>query len=534
MTERTCLKTGDIVKSKTGAVGIFYKISNNNLLVFPVINGSTFHKKNDLEEGSLPNNFCFCDLVHMPAPVKRMGRVKAKVIDLAIRSLISDAVERHYETVHKETGEFIPGTTPVRYGGRVYDSEEMKLLVESGLDFWLTSGRFAAQFEQKFAKFLGVRYIMLTNSGSSANLLAISALTAPELGDRRLKPRDEVITIACAFPTTVNPIIQNRLRPVFLDVDIGTYNIHAEDLEESVTPRTKAIVLAHTLGNPFDLDAVMKVCQDHGLWLIEDNCDALGSKYNGRYTGSFGDISTFSFYPAHHMTMGEGGALATNNPLLRKLILSYRDWGRDCWCETGQDNTCKKRFQWQLGELPYGYDHKYIYSHIGYNLKVTEMQAAVGLAQLEKLKSFVKMRNVNWNGLYRALKKYEDSFLLPTPTNNSEPSWFGFILTVRKEAQFTRKDIVEYLEKNKIATRLLFCGNVLRHPAYTDIECCITGKLENTDYIMNNTFWIGVYPGLTKPMLAHVIDTFDKFIKQQQRSNTKTKSVPVIKQAILP
>jgi len=425
-------------------------------------------------------------------------------------------VEKHYNEVHRKK-RFIPGKTYIRYAGRVYDDEEMKALVDSALDFWLTAGRFAKQFEAEFAKFLGVKHCILTNSGSSANLLAISALTSPKLGERRLKPGDEVITTACAFPTTVNPIIQNNLIPVFLDVDVRTYNIQVHKIEEALSEKTKAIFLAHTLGNPFDLDKVLEICEKYNLWLIEDNCDALGSKYNGQYTGTFGHIATFSFYPPHHITMGEGGALVANDAQLKRLIESFRDWGRDCWCEAGCDNTCGKRFEWQLGSLPYGYDHKYIYSHIGYNLKATDMQAAVGVAQLEKLTGFIKARKRNWKRLYDGLKKHESHFILPKPTENSDPSWFGLLLTVKENAPFSRNEITNYLEENKIATRLLFSGNIIQHPCFENVKYHIYNNLKNTDFIMNNTFWIGVHPGLTGEMIEYILKEFDEFLGDEHK-----------------
>ena len=448
-------------------------------------------------------------------PAKNAGRAASSVMDALLRGLISRSVEAHYEAVHRSGPPFVPGTTPVKYGGRVYDSTEMRLLVESSLDFWLTSGRFAGQFEKGLASFLGTRHVISVNSGSSANLLAITSLTAERLGKRRLLPGDEVVTVACAFPTTVAPILQNRLRPVFLDIDIGTYNIQADRLAESISERTKGVFLAHTLGNPFDLDAVRKVCKDRGLWLIEDNCDALGSMYRGDLTGTFGDMSTMSFFPAHHITTGEGGALATSDPLLKKLIVSFRDWGRDCWCEPGQENRCGKRFGWKLGDLPEGYDHKYTYSQIGYNLKLTEMQAAVGVAQLGKLEGFIRKRRANWKYLHDGLKQYRDDFVLPEPTEGSEPSWFGFLLTLRDGTPFSRNDIIDHLERAGIATRLLFAGNLLRHPAYKGIDCRIPFGLENTDRVMNRTFWVGVYPGLTRPMLDHMVSSFEKFMKRR-------------------
>ena len=429
-----------------------------------------------------------------------------------IKKEIFNLVAEYYTEKHKPKP-FIPGETYIPYAGRVYDEKEMISLVDSALDFWLTAGRFAKQFENDFSKYLGVKHCILTNSGSSANLLAISALTSPKLGERRLKPGDEVITTACAFPTTVNPIIQNNLNPVFIDVDVGTYNIQTDKIEGAISKKTKAIFLAHTLGNPFDLDKIQDICEKYNLWLIEDNCDALGSKYNEKYTGTFGHIATFSFYPAHHITMGEGGALVTNDIQIEKLIKSFRDWGRDCWCEPGCDNTCGKRFGWQLGTLPYGYDHKYIYSHIGYNLKITDMQAAIGVEQLKKLPSFIEARKKNFMLLYEGLKKYEKYFILPEIEPKADPSWFGFLITVRKHVGFTRGGIVKYLENNKIATRMLFAGNITRHPSFEDVKYRIFGDLKNTDIIMNNTFWIGVYPGINEVQINYILEKFKSFLK---------------------
>ncbi len=425
-----------------------------------------------------------------------------------LRQQIRKLVAQYYNATFCSSQDFVPGQTPVPVSGRVFDAEEIQFLVDSALDFWLTTGRFAKQFEHEFAHFFGLRHCLLTNSGSSANLLAISALTAKELGERRLTPGDEVLTVASGFPTTVNPVVQNRLVPVFLDVDIPTYNIGVTQLEGAITEKTKAIALAHTLGNPFNLDVVMKVARKHHLWVIEDICDAVGAEYKGQKVGTFGDLATVSFYPAHHITMGEGGAVLTNSPLLKKLVASFRDWGRDCWCEPGKDNTCGKRFGWQLGNLPYGYDHKYIYSRIGYNLKLTDMQAAVGVAQLKKLPAFIKKRRENFQYLYDGLKDLEEYFILPKATPNSNPSWFGFPLAVRPEAPFTRNQVVQYLEERKIATRLLFGGNLVRQPAYLDVPHRVVGELVNSDFVMNQVFWIGVYPGLTPAMLDYVLELF--------------------------
>lgn len=435
------------------------------------------------------------------------------MLEKVIKKQILDKVKEFY-LAKKIEEKFIPGKDYINYSGRVYDEKELVNLVDSSLDFWLTAGRYACQFEKEFAEFLGVKYCLLTNSGSSANLLAISALTSPKLGERQLKTGDEVITTACGFPTTLNPIIQNNLMPVFVDVDLGTYNIQAENIEKAISKKTKAIFVAHTLGNPADLSKILKVAKKHKLWVIEDNCDALGSKYKGKYTGTFGDISTCSFYPAHHITMGEGGAVLTNNSLLKKIIASFRDWGRDCWCDSGCDNSCKNRFSWKLGKLPYGYDHKYIYSHIGYNLKITDMQAAIGVAQLKKLSKFIKARKENFNFIYKFLQKYDKYFILPKIDKNLEPSWFGFPILVKPDAPFTRAEIVNYLEKNKIATRMLFGGNLLKQPAYERINCRVFDSLSNTDIIMSNLFWVGVYPGITKEKMKYIIKTLEDFLKK--------------------
>jgi CDP-6-deoxy-D-xylo-4-hexulose-3-dehydrase len=412
---------------------------------------------------------------------------------------------------------FIPGETPVPVSGKVFDTEDIVRLVDASLDFWLTTGRYAAEFEREFARFIGVKHCLLTNSGSSANLLAVSALTSPELGKRCLNAGDEVITAATNFPTTINPIIQNRLVPVFLDVHIPTYNADVTHLEETVTEKTKAIFLAHMLGNPFNLEVVTEVARKHRLWLIEDICDAVGAEYQGQKAGTFGDMATVSFYPAHHITMGEGGAVVTNLPQLRKLAISFRDWGRDCWCEPGKDNTCGKRFDWQLGELPHGYDHKYIYSHIGYNLKLTDMQAAVGTAQLKKLPAFLEARQRNFRLLHKGLHDLEEFFILPETLPGAKPSWFGFPLAVRPEAPFTRNQVVRYLESCKIATRLLFGGNIVRQPAYRGIRYRIASDLVNSDFVMNNAFWIGVYPGLSPAMLEYVIEVFHQTPRKLKR-----------------
>jgi CDP-4-dehydro-6-deoxyglucose reductase, E1 len=400
---------------------------------------------------------------------------------------------------------FLPGDSEVPVSGRVFDAAEVRLLVDSALDFWLTTGRYAGEFERSFAGWFGLRECVLVNSGSSANLLAVTALTSPKLGGRRLTPGDEVITVAAGFPTTVNPILQNGLVPVFLDVTVPTYNADVAQLEAALSPRTRAIVLAHTLGNPFDLDAVTAFARRHGLWLIEDCCDAVGATYRGRKAGTFGDLATVSFYPAHHITMGEGGAVLTDQPLLRTLVESFRDWGRDCWCAPGCENTCGKRFDWQLGGLPHGYDHKYTYSHIGYNLKMTDMQAAVGVAQLEKLDGFIAARRANFARLREGLRDVEEFFILPEPTEGAEPSWFGFPIAVRPGAPFSRNQATGYLEERKIATRLLFGGNLIRQPAYRGSQYRVVGSLDNTDFVMNRVFWIGLYPGITAGMIDHTL-----------------------------
>ena len=431
-----------------------------------------------------------------------------------------DAAVKYYEVKHKNKKEFTPGDR-ISYGGRVFNEKEIINLVDSALDFWLTTGAYAKKFEKEFAEFLGVKYCSLTNSGSSANLLAFMALTSHKLGDRRIKKGDEVITVAAGFPTTVAPIVQYGAIPVFLDVTIPQYNIDVTKLEEAVSEKTKAVMIAHTLGNPFDLQAVRDFCEKYNLWLIEDNCDALGTKYlyNGewKYSGTIGHIGTSSFYPPHHMTMGEGGAVYTNDIQLKRLIESFRDWGRDCWCPSGKDDTCKHRFTQQFGELPLGYDHKYVYSHLGYNLKVTDMQAAIGCAQLEKMPEFIQVRRQNWDRLKNGLKELEDVLILPEPATDSEPSWFGFLITVKEDVKFTRDDIVQYLEDNKIQTRMLFAGNLTKHPCFDEMRTTgqgyrIVGELTNTDTIMFRTFWIGVYPGMSEAMVDYMIEKIKEFV----------------------
>ena len=427
-----------------------------------------------------------------------------------LRSRVLSSVIDYYQYKFA-TKEFIPGKTYIPVSGKVFDEQELIKLVDSSLDFWLTTGRFAAEFESRFAEWFGVKHCLLVNSGSSANLLALTALTSPKLGAKRLKPGDEVITVAAGFPTTVNPIFQNQLVPVFLDVELSTYGVDISQLESALSPKTRAIMIAHTLGNPFDLGVVTEFAQKHDLWLIEDNCDALGSTYNGQKTGTFGHLATLSFYPAHHITMGEGGAVITNDTRLKKIVESFRDWGRDCWCPPGVDNTCEKRFSWQLGDLPYGYDHKYTYSHVGYNLKMTDMQAAVGCAQLDKLSDFIDKRRQNFQFLYQNLESLQDFFVLPEASPNSEPSWFGFPLFVKADAPFSRNDLVKHLEEKRIGTRLLFAGNLLKQPTYKDLIYRTVGNFSNSDEIMNRVFWLGVFPGLTEEMLKYVISTINIF-----------------------
>ncbi len=424
----------------------------------------------------------------------------------ALRAQILAMVSEYWAEAFPQQ-DFVPGETAIPVSGKVFDASELQYLVDASLDFWLTTGRFAAQFEREFARFFGVRHALLVNSGSSANLLALSCLTSPKLGDRALRPGDEVITVATGFPTTVNPIIQNQLVPVFVDVHIPTYNIDVSQLDAALSDRTRAIMVAHTLGNPFDLDAVVDFAKHNDLWLIEDCCDAVGATYKGRMVGTFGDLATVSFYPAHHITMGEGGCVLTNSAKLKTLVESFRDWGRDCWCEPGKDNTCGKRFEWQLGALPCGYDHKYTYSHIGYNLKATDMQAAVGVAQLAKLPDFIAARRRNFELLHAGLQPLGDYFILPETTAHSEPSWFGFPIAVRLNAPFSRNDIVQYLEAHKVATRLLFGGNLVRQPAYADVRYRQIGALEKADFVMNQVFWVGIYPGLSADAICDLSDT---------------------------
>ncbi len=407
----------------------------------------------------------------------------------------------------------IPGEDYIPPSGKVLDSEDLVNLIDSSLDMWLTAGRYADQFESEFAKYMGQNSCLLVNSGSSANLIAFAALTSPRLKEKKLNPGDEVISVAAGFPTTVNPIVQHGCVPVFVDVELGTYQIDSSMLEEARSEKTKAVFVAHTLGNTFNLKEVRAFCDKYDLWLIEDCCDAVGAKYDGKMVGTYGDFATASFYPAHHITMGEGGAVLTSNKLLKKIAESFRDWGRDCWCPPGKDDTCKKRFGWQLGDLPEGYDHKYIYSHIGYNLKVSDMQAAIGVSQLKKLPHFVNRRNENFSFLKEGLKKFEDRIILPSSYEESEPSWFGFPISMREGCGIERNAVTQSLEKHKIGTRMLFGGNLLKQPLYKDVQKRVVGELPNTDYIMNNTFWIGVYPGLEGEHLEYMIKTLGNILK---------------------
>jgi CDP-4-dehydro-6-deoxyglucose reductase, E1 len=427
-----------------------------------------------------------------------------------LRSQILNLVAEFHQEQFPEK-QFVPWQSHVPVSGKVLDANDMQHLVDASLDFWLTTGRFALEFERQFARFFGVRSAALVNSGSSANLVAMSCLTSPKLGDRQLKPGDEVITVAAGFPTTVNPIIQNGLVPVFLDVTLPTFQADVSQLEAALSDRTRAIMIAHTLGNPFDLKTVSEFAKKHELWLIEDCCDALGATFDGRKVGTFGDLATFSFYPAHHITMGEGGCVLTDSPVLKTLVESFRDWGRDCWCDPGKDNTCGKRFDWQLGGLPYGYDHKYTYSHIGYNLKVTDMQAAIGVSQLQKLPHFIAARKRNFQYLHERLKPFEDVLLLPEKTPGSEPSWFGFPLAVQEGAPFRREALIEHLDSRRVGTRLLFGGNLIRQPAYKDTHYRVVGDLAQTDFVMHNVFWIGLYPGLSEEMLDYMVSAIREF-----------------------
>jgi CDP-6-deoxy-D-xylo-4-hexulose-3-dehydrase len=429
------------------------------------------------------------------------------------KDILSKTME--YYQVRFANKEFIPGKTRVNYAGRVFDERELMNAVESSLDFWLTEGRFSEQFAEKIAEFLGVEHVLLTNSGSSANLLAFSALTSEKLGDKRLKPGDEVISVAAGFPATITPVIQYGLIPVFVDVDIPTYNIDVEMMRKAISPKTRCIFLAHTLGNPYNLDAVMKLAKEHDLWVIEDNCDAFGSEYKGRKTGTFAHLSTISFYPAHHITTGEGGAICTNDSRLAQLVRAFRDWGRDCYCAGGENNTCGKRFSQQFGNLPFGFDHKYVYSEIGYNLKMTDIQAAIGTAQIDKLPEFCEKRKANFHQWKQIFSKYSEYFILPEASKDSDPAWFAFIITLKEDAPFKRDEITSYLNSRLIETRNLFGGNLAKQPAFMNKNYRIADHLQNTDYIMNNTFFLGTYPGLQKEMFQYADGVLHEFIKEK-------------------
>lgn len=435
-----------------------------------------------------------------------------KQAEITGRAKILELVSEYVKS--KPDEKFVPGETWIRYAGRVFDEEEYLSLVDAALDGWITAGRYSEEFEFQFSKYLGVNSSLLVNSGSSANLIALSSLTSESLGNHRIKHGDEVITVAAGFPTTVNPIVQNGAIPVFVDIEEGTYNINIDEVESAISEKTRAIMIAHTLGSPFDVDTILKIVKDHDLYLVEDNCDALGSRYKGKLTGTFGHFSTLSFYPAHHMTMGEGGAVNTNDPILERVARSFRDWGRDCYCETGASDSCGMRFTQKFGELPLGYDHKYVYSHIGYNLKATDLQAAIGVAQLKKIDTFINRRKENFRYLYNRLKPYEDYFILPKALPEADPSWFAFPLTVRENSGLTRKDVVNSLEKNKIMTRTLFSGNLIKHPAYLNVKKRVSSNLEVTDRVMNHTFFVGVYPGISTEMIDYVADVFEGIVRK--------------------
>jgi len=480
----------------------------------------------DIPEGLLPVPACTHPdkifRLNKQIILKKICQVPLDFLESVLKKITLLNTQRYYAEIHQPAlcRPFIPGTSRVNYAGRVFDETELCNLVDSSLEFWLTYGRWSKEFEKRLADFLGIRYAFLVNSGSSANLLAFMALTSPLLKERAVRRGDEVITVAAGFPTTVAPIIQYGAVPVFVDVDLATLNIDVSQLDAALSPKTKAVMLAHTLGNPFDIEAVKNFCDRHDLWLIEDNCDALGSKYKGRYTGTWGDIGTSSFYPPHHMTMGEGGAVYTDNKLLKKIILSMRDWGRDCWCESGKDNTCKNRFSRQYGTLPFGYDHKYVYSHFGYNLKPSDMQAAIGCAQLDKLERFTERRKENFRMLREGLAGLDDIFHFPQATPGSDPSWFGFLLTLKDGVPFTRNEIVEHLEVANIQTRNLFAGNITRHPCFTELEqgkdFRITGELRVTDKIMKDSFWVGVYPGMGYEAIQYMVEMIKSFVKHSR------------------
>ena len=531
-TLKTMLNTGDLVTA--GVTGYGYGISgkatllildsrNSKLLTALIVPKMVAEasleyaapiSRKDLKEGDIEyEGLLELDKIfHLKrTDCRKIGVVRSEKLDEVLRLFTKYASSIYFDSFHKRQK-----PRGIFASGKVLDESDLFNMIDASLDMWLTAGRFAEEFEEEFPKSLGAEYCALVNSGSSANLLALSALTSHKLGDKRLKPGDEVITVAAGFPTTVTPIIQNRMVPVFGDVELGTYNIDTEQLESGISEKTKAIFIAHTLGNPFEVDKVLEIASKYDLWVIEDNCDALGSKYNNKYTGTFGDISTFSFYPAHHMTMGEGGAVVSNDPELHRIVCSFRDWGRDCWCRPGKDNTCKNRFGWKMGSLPLGYDHKYIYSHLGYNLKATDFQAAVGLSQLRKLPEFIKKRKENFDLLYNGFKKegLDDYFILPKWLPKANVSWFGFPLTIKDGMRFQRKELINFLEKKKIGTRLLFAGNIARQPALTenDIYYRVIGNLINTDKICMDTFWIGLWPGISERQIRYMIDSFASFL----------------------
>jgi CDP-6-deoxy-D-xylo-4-hexulose-3-dehydrase len=535
-TLKMMLKTGDVVTADLAgydrgmsekATFLVLNRRNSRLLTALIVprkvadasfKYTTLITRKDLEEGNIEYEG-FLELDRMvqlkEADCSKTGVVTSEKLDEILRLFTKYASSIYLDSLHENEK-----SHGISASGKVLDECDLFGLIDASLDMWLTAGRFAEEFEKEFPRSLAAEYCALVNSGSSANLLALSALTSHKLGDKRLKPGDEVLTVAAGFPTTVTPIIQNRLVPVFADVELGTYNIDTEQLESGISEKTRAIFIAHTLGNPFDVDKVLKIASKYNLWLIEDNCDALGSKYKGKYTGTFGDISTFSFYPAHHITMGEGGAVVSNDPELHRIICSLRDWGRDCWCPPGKDNTCKKRFGWKMGSLPLGYDHKYVYSHLGYNLKATDFQAAIGLSQLRKLPSFINKRKENFNLLYDGFKKEDlnEYFILPQWLPESDVSWFGFPLTIKDGMRFRRKKLINFLEERKIGTRLLFAGNILRQPAFTENDICyrVIGSLANTDKICMDTFWIGLWPGLSERQIRYMLDAFASFSKAIQ------------------
>jgi len=474
----------------------------------------------DIKEGNIRESEVLIEkqcIVHRSLLIEYQATLQPKGLNRILKAILLKQTKHYYDYVHKpmQDASFVSGQSRVNYAGRVFDEHEMINLVDSSLDFWLTTGKYSKEFEAKLSEFLGVRWSFLVNSGSSANLLAFFALTSPLLGERQVKRGDEVITVASCFPTTVAPIVQYGAVPVFVDMELTHFNIDTSILQEALSAKTKAVMIAHTLGNPFDLKVVKKFCDANNLWLIEDNCDALGSRYDGKYTGTIGDIGTSSFYPPHHLTMGEGGAVYTDDPLLRKIMLSLRDWGRDCWCESGVDNTCGHRFSNSFGSLPKGYDHKYVYSHFGFNLKATDLQASIGVAQLDKLADFTDKRRENFSKLYKGIKDMEE-FMLMEPQVDSTPSWFGFIITLKDNVGFTRNDIAQFLEYNNIQTRNLFAGNILRHPLFDkmhrDIEYIVIGNLPNTDKIMNDSFWIGLYPGMREEAIDYMIKKIKEFV----------------------